>query len=405
MSLAAVILNANLPQPPYRVGGLSLLDRHLKELHKLGLRHCTIISQVQPTPERSQISTPRDMTIQTSRCSLEQLPHHLQTQFDPSDDIIFIHGNWLIDPRLLAALIQSPQPQILQAPETLPETLPVAARLSPQSRHLWASSGRDALSQVSAELKPETLNTYLSSHRGHKPIYLEAVTSETTAHRATKTIIEAAQKLSLDLPALLLHPIFENRLVKWLCNTPITPNHITLFTAFLGAIIAIFFLNGWLRLGIILAYSVAILDGVDGKLARTTLRTSKLGEIEHVLDFFVEHAWYLALTLYFVANTGTSSIWWIGGGLMVADLLDKLLYMFSRMILGKQLDEMGPFDLKFRLIGGRRNIYLWILIVGFWSGWALPAFAISCVWSLCTAAIHSVRFVYHVTQRQRTAVA
>lgn len=89
---------------------------------------------------------------------------------------------------------------------------------------------------------------------------------------------------------------------------------------------------------------------------------------------------------------------------MAADLLDKLLYMFGHMTLGKQLDEMGPFDLKFRLIGGRRNIYLWILLLGFWSGFALQALAISCVWALCTAAVHSVRFTYHVTTRQQTAV-
>jgi hypothetical protein len=55
----------------------------------------------------------------------------------------------------------------------------------------------------------------------------------------------AAQKCALDLPALLLDPVFENRLVFWLCNTHVTPNQVTLFTALLGACItALFFYDG-----------------------------------------------------------------------------------------------------------------------------------------------------------------
>ena len=213
------------------------------------------------------------------------------------------------------------------------------------------------------------------------------MTTPADAADATWTVVEAAQKRALDLPALLLHPMFENPLVLWLCNTSITPNHVTLFTAFLGALIAALFLNGWLRLGILLAYGVAILDGVDGKLARTTLRTSRLGEVEHVLDFFVEHAWYLTLTLFFVSQTGDSSVWWMGGGLMAGDLLDKLLYMTGHLTLGKQLDELGPFDRQFRLIAGRRNIYLWMFILGFWGGLPLQALT-PCA---CLGAGHGVR--------------
>jgi len=123
---------------------------------------------------------------------------------------------------------------------------------------------------------------------------------------------------ALDLPALLLHPVFENPLVFWLCNTRITPNQVTLFTALLGALIATLFFHGWLRLGILLTYAVAVLDGVDGKLARTKLQTSRVGEFEHVVDFFVEHAWYLTITIFLVTSTHNRQLWWVGGGLMLS---------------------------------------------------------------------------------------
>jgi phosphatidylglycerophosphate synthase len=277
--------------------------------------------------------------------------------------------------------------------------LPPAARLSLTCLDLWATSGLDSWLHASPTLDPQMLDTYQPSHRGHKPFYLKAIEAPADARDAIWTVVEAAQKRALDLPALLLHPMFENRLVVWLCNTPITPNHVTLFTAFLGAITAALFLNGWLRLGILLAYGVAILDGVDGKLARTTLRTSRLGEVEHVLDFFVEHTWYLTLTLFFVSQTGNLSVWWLGGGLMAGDLLDKLLYMTGHLTLGKQLDELGTVDRRFRLIAGRRNIYLWMFILGFWGGFPLQALSAACLWALCTAAVHSVRLAYHLVHR------
>ncbi len=404
MTIPAVILAVDVLSPPCQVGGLPLLVRHLKELHKLGVRECYILGMAETRYDLPDPGVPQDVTIYHMVHTPEQLPQQLQTLLGAAGDFLLIRGEWLIDPRLLAALLLAPQPQWLQAPHATPHTLPVAARLSPALLHGWATAGLASWLQASPPLPPETLDTYLPSHRGHKPFYLQAVTVPVEAVAATQTLIAASQKQALDLPALLLHPMFENRLVFGLCQTPITPNHVTLFNAFLGAVIAGLFLNGWLRLGILLAHVVAIFDGVDGKLARTTLRTSRLGEIEHIIDFFVEQAWYLTLTAFLATSTSSPSVWWIGGGLMAADLLDKLLYMLGHILLGKQLDELGCFDRRFRLLGGRRNVYLWILLLGFWAGFPPQALIVSCGWALCTLTVHSMRFVYHL-RRQHLVTA
>jgi phosphatidylglycerophosphate synthase len=225
------------------------------------------------------------------------------------------------------------------------------------------------------------------------------VTTPEEARVATRALIRAAQKRALDLPALLVHPIFENRLVFWLCNTPITPNQITVCTGILGAYIAFLFLHGWLRLGITLASVVGILDGVDGKLARTKLQTSRLGELEHVLDFFMEHAWYLTITIFLVTRTNEAQWWWIGGGLMASDFLDNMLYYTGHVWFGKQLDELGPFDRGFRLIAGRRNVYVWMWLFGFWAGVPAHAFTAALAWAIVTIGVHGVRLAYHVHRR------
>jgi len=318
-------------------------------------------------------------------------------------DVLFVRGDCLVDPRLFAVLLSRTAPHWLPVPQAPAGTLPAAARLSPAQLDTWATAGLAPWLHSSPVLKPEMLDDYSPSHRGPVPFYVLAVTTPDEAEAATHTLIHAAQKRALDLPALLLDPLFENRLVFWLCNTRITPNQVTVCTGVLGACIAFLFLHGWLRLGITLAYAVEVLDGVDGKLARTRLQTSRLGELEHVLDFFMEHAWYLTITIFFVTSTHDGQWWWVGGGLMVSDLLDNLLYYAGHVLFGKQLDELGAFDRGFRLIAGRRNIYAWMWLLGFWAGLPTQVFVAALVWAIVTVGVHGVRLAYHV--RRRMAVA
>jgi hypothetical protein len=88
---------------------------------------------------------------------------------------------------------------------------------------------------------------------------------------------------------------------------------------------------------------------------------------------------------------------------MVSDLLDNLLYYAGHVLLGKQLDELGTFDRKFRLIAGRRNIYTWMWMFGFWAGFPGQSFVAALAWALLTVGVHAVRLIYHV--RRRVAVA
>ena len=84
---------------------------------------------------------------------------------------------------------------------------------------------------------------------------------------------------------------------------------------------------------------------------------------------------------------------------MASDLVDNLLYYLGQIFCGKQLDELGVFDRKFRLIAGRRNIYAWMFFFGFWAGLPVQIFVAALVWSLITIGVHGVRLVYHARQR------
>jgi len=410
MTIAAVILCADAPAAHLSVGGMPLSIRHIKELHTRGVRVFYLYGVTALPTARQRSRLPDDVVLHvvppdgdSLPLAGDSLPQHLQRLLPTADDVLLVRGDCLIDPRLLAELLTCKLPRWLSVPQAPMPTLPAAARLSPAHLDTWAAAGLAQWLQHSPQLRPEALDDYSPTHRGPVPFYVQRITTAAEAKMATQTLIRAAQKSALDLPALLLDPVFENRLVFWLCDTRITPNQVTLFTALLGALIAALFLYGWLRLGIVLAYAVEVLDGVDGKLARTKLQTSRLGELEHVLDFFTEHAWYLTITIFLVTSTQAPQLWWVGGGLMVSDFIDNMLYCLGQRFCGKQLDELGTFDRRFRLIAGRRNIYAWMFFFGFWAGLPVQTFVVTLVWSLVTIGIHGVRLVYHA--RQRLALA
>ncbi len=416
MMLPAIISQTSPVSIADRIGGLPLLVRHLKELYKLGVKTFYIDGSTNDAPSLTA-RLPRDITLHILPSDPSQRAQQLRQLAETSEAILFLRGDWLMDPRLLSTLLNAANPIWLSSAATtapLSQRIMIAARLSPALAQQWMHA--DATWTPDAPtLNVDALDTYLPSHRGDKPFYLQAVTTPEEGAAATQTLIQAAQKHTLDLPAQWLHPFFEDRIVLGLCNTRITPNHVTLFTAVLGACAALLFLNGALGWGVLLAYLVAILDGVDGKLARTKLQTSRLGEVEHVLDFFVEQSWYFCLTWYFVSHTaqsitgqsilGQPIMVWIGGILMASDVFDKLLYMWGHTAFGKHLDELGPFERRFRLIGGRRNVYLWFFILGFWSAHPVPVFIAASLWALCTALVHGLRFLHHLRYRNPSGIS
>jgi phosphatidylglycerophosphate synthase len=169
----------------------------------------------------------------------------------------------------------------------------------------------------------------------------------------------------------------------------VTPNQVTVATGVFGFAVAALFGFGWLRLGVLLAIFVEVLDGVDGKLARIKHMTSRAGELEHVLDFFYENSWYVALGL-FLSTSGVR--WALPAALsMVAfDLVDNLVNMAFSRFRGRNLAEASTFLSRFRLVSGRRNIYTWIFLPGFMAGRPELSFAAAAAWAGVTAAVHTV---------------
>jgi len=402
MALPAIIILSYEPVAIAIVGGLLPVNRHIIELYALGIREFYLVGNTRILPMDRFRQIPEDVTIHNISCLNEELAETVKSLAVQWEDSLLVRGDCLIDPRLSNELLKAEDPRWLRIPEMNRETLPAVARLTSRLANLWANSGLMEWLNNSLEFLPDSVDNYSPAHRGQVPFYVLQITTTESTRTATRRLIRNAQKKVLDIPARILDPIFQNPLVHWLCPTRITPNQITLFTAGLGIFIAFLFFHGYFRLGSLLAYAVEVLDGVDGKLARTRLQFSRLGEMEHVLDFFMEQAWYLCITLGLYSGTGNQNLLWIGIGLMACDLLDSLLYYLIHVRLGKELDELGGFDRAFRLIGGRRNIYMWMFLFGSWAGYPAHSLVVVFLWAAITVEVHGSRVIYHLS---RTAAA
>jgi choline kinase len=115
---------------------------------------------------------------------------------------------------------------------------------------------------------------------------------------AKEKIIENASKNPSDALAYYVHKPIENELVAFLSNYKITPNQLTIIVNILAYTVTALFLAGHLLPASILSFVVGIVDGLDGKLARVKMETSKLGSLEHSFDLLFEFSWFIALSWF-----------------------------------------------------------------------------------------------------------
>ena len=126
------------------------------------------------------------------------------------------------------------------------------------------------------------------------------------------------------------------------------------------------------------------------------VETSEAGKLEHWLDTFYELAWLFALTFYFQTSGQLPDAWKYLLLFLGAEGVDGLAKLSIIQRYGRLIDELSPLDRKIRFLGGRRNIYIWILAVGVLLGAPAHSFVVMVWWEVVTAIIHVARAVWAI---------
>jgi phosphatidylglycerophosphate synthase len=409
-----LLIVADLPEALTDLCGISLLERMRRTALHLGFREATILSNSNKSVTEHfarQSWHRKDIALEFRERKGPQLTIGDVQDCLSAERVLVVCAGFYCDGRLLRALAQAEQDSVLIDSDVPSITAPLWKNSGKQSfgRSVCAAvvsgewlSRKNRNAVLRKELESDVMSgritavdaakqqAYVKSMRRNvRPVFFPAPLPEFRP-LAERLLRDATQSGVLDFPALVHAPI-EKWLVSHLCRTTITPNQITLGTGVLGFSVTVLYALGYLWVGALLALIVGVLDGVDGKLARLKVQTTRLGKGEHVLDYCIEMSWWAALAYYFHADGQVPYAYTIWLVFFVADLLVRRAKGFVGRKLGRSLDDVSRFDRLVRYVAGRRNIYTWLFTFSLALGMPANGFIWLCFWGMASAVIHVFR--------------
>lgn len=181
--------------------------------------------------------------------------------------------------------------------------------------------------------------------------------------RATENhIFSASYKGITDLVTKWVWPLPARELTRVLARRGVTPNAVTAVSYVLTILATWWFAEGWFALGLVAGWGMTFLDTVDGKLARCTLTSSKIGNVlDHGLDLVHPPIWWTAWA--WGLSTGLVG-WEIPTGIVVVGYVTgRLLEGLFLLAFKQEIFTWRPFDAFFRTIIARRNPNLILLSI------------------------------------------
>ncbi|MDQ6938924.1 MAG: CDP-alcohol phosphatidyltransferase family protein [Verrucomicrobiota bacterium] len=381
-----VVIFANAPEALTELCGVSLLERQLRILQRLGFEHAMIVSET-PNEISAAIEPPTwaRSGLATQIISRGELQMRERT--------LFLPGNIYCDARLIRSLTECAGECVLVDSNPPNELLPLLATAENDSRGFVSgaavATNYDSLGDA-AVIDAAKVPAYITGmRRTLRPVFFPAPSAE--LRPLAKTIVlDTGQNGTLDIPAIIQSPI-ETWVMRRLCRTSITPNQISFLNLVVALIAAAFFAAGYLWVGMIFALTIGVLDGLDGKQARIKIETTKAGKWESYLDLIYEISWWASLAFYFQRSGQLPYAWFYFLLIMAGEALDQLAKHTARQRIDRLLDDYSPFDRFVRLIAARRDVYLWSLAIALALGAAPLTYRLCAFWGLVSAGVHWLR--------------
>jgi len=395
-----------------KLWGLTLLERNIRELEKLGVREVLVEARAGEDPtQQFCLKSPKSIkiTVTHNDTSFQSL---IRLIADSNQPVLAIEGHALNDRRLLRLLLASESPVGVFPPSGGSRA---AAAVVDQSTVSIFSTAEppdltttlcDAMAAGKlAKMNLDDFNPYIDNLRRRISPYLVAVHNESDLQEADNLLRLTVHKGVLEFVAKYIHPPLEFGAVKWLTCTPITPNQITIVWLILGALVIPLFAKGYMLTAVILAAICGVMDGIDGKLARLTLQYSKVGDLlDHIGGTLYDAVWYVAIGWYFVVTDPRPTAEVYATILFFSYLLERLIPGIFRKLHGAEIYDYEEIDIFVRFIGSRMNNNIWLFMVGVFFGLAEQTFYFISIWMLATAVWHAGRLLY-VTLKTKTRKA
>ncbi len=217
-----------------------------------------------------------------------------------------------------------------------------------------------------------------------------------------KALFRESYKGVTDLVTKHVWPPLAFAATRWCARRGLTPNQITLVSALLVGVTFWLFWQGQFGLGLVTAWTMTLLDTVDGKLARVTLRSSRFGDMfDHGIDLIHPPFWYWA----WIAGCAAQGVPLADSGLVLAIIVGG--YVLQRAeeglfihLFGMNIHVWRRFDSLFRQVTARRNPNLLILTVATLAGAPAEGIVVVAAWTLICLLVHLARIVQALAARR-----
>jgi CDP-alcohol phosphatidyltransferase len=286
--------------------------------------------------------------------------------------VIALRTDHFYDDRLIAALAAHSSDVLLLVAESVDRPVSVGM-VGPASKieALMPALQSDECSPqaagdmgVEAVYPTDLVPAYDAKLRKHAPPFILPADPART-REVQNRIFDASYKGVTDFVTKWVWPLPARIVTGWCARLGIAPNTVTAVSYLLTLFSLAAFWEGAFATGLVSAWIMTFLDTVDGKLARVTLTSSKLGDVlDHGLDIIHPPLWWAAWGAGLAGPGmffGSFEPWVLIAffGYIIGRLLEGLFIL----AFGQEMFTWRPFDFGFRLVIARRNPNL-VLLTG-----------------------------------------
>jgi phosphatidylglycerophosphate synthase len=220
---------------------------------------------------------------------------------------------------------------------------------------------------------------------------------------AERALFGAAYKGVTDFVTKHVWPVPALAVTRWCARLGISPNQVTWASAVLVALAFWLFWRGDFALGLAAAWAMTFLDTVDGKLARVTLTSSRLGDVlDHGIDLIHPPFWWWAWAVGCAAIGQPLADGGVTLGVIVAGyVLQRVEEGLFLARYGMEMHVWRRFDSLFRQVTARRNPNLLILTAAAIIGAPREGLITVAVWTVACLFIHAARVVQAELEARR----